>query len=123
MTTTGVHTHTQSALSRRNALFGVLLLAGPTLTIVAMHLVSGGRAMPADLIGVAEAVALLFWSPVPFSVTAVIRGDARDRARYSSTYSSIFGPYRALMRDPQERLLTCAELLGLLAAVFVAVLV
>jgi len=123
MNTTGVHIHTQSVPLRRNSLLGALLLMGPTLTIAALHFISGGRALPVDLIFVAEAVALLFWSPAPFSVPAVVRGDARDRVRCTRTEYSIFGPYRALLRDPQERLLTYAELLGLLVAVCAAVLV
>jgi hypothetical protein len=123
MNTTGVDIHAHSALPRRSALLGALLLVGPALTITVVHFLAGGRTIPGDLVGVAEAVALLFWSPVPFSVPAVLRGDARDRIRCASAGHAVFGPYRTLMSDPHERMLTFAELAGLFIAVAVAVLV
>ena len=55
-----------------------VLLVGPLFSMYVVAAQAGGTYIPSDATGFVLAAILLFWSPMPFSVPALIMSTARD---------------------------------------------
>jgi membrane associated rhomboid family serine protease len=116
--------NTQRSTSGSGWASGALVLLGPALSIIALHLSSGGTYLPDEYTWLAFAVALVAWSPLPFAVPALVLQDARDAyAPNASTIQRGRGMLPHLLSTGGSvSVVTAASLAGLTGGLVVALI-
>lgn len=98
----------------------VFLGAAPIVSVWLMRTVAGGAYLPDSTYPYAVLALLLVWSPLPFSLPAVVLGEARDmhRIQHGGGAWSLFKHLSS--RESAVRSVFLASILGFAGAVLVA---